>query len=73
VNPLYGEDTYFHTYGMYNVEGGLHSWSFSALATLSVIFMVSVIIVTALFVYYCLFNKERIVKERQQSDMMQLV
>ena len=58
---------------MYSSDGGFVGWSFSALAILSIIFMGIVTFVTFLFVYYCIFNRERIVKERQQSDMMQLV
>ena len=64
VNPLYGEDKYYHTYGMYSSDGGFVGWSFSALATLGIIFMVMVTLATFLFVYYCIFNRERIVKER---------
>ena len=49
---------------MYSSDGGFVGWSFSALAILSIIFMVAVTFVTFLFVYYCIFNRERIVKER---------
>ena len=75
-NAMYGEETYYHYYGVYDADGdGFTEFNQPAGFVISMCFFIIVIIGSLLFVYYCIFNRERVTKptERQQEDMFELV